>query len=100
MTKEEKLQQLQTQLNDIQKEIERLNEPESYYVVVTKRVDTNWYEVGEVYKVMSELSHYNGTDYHALVSYKNIGINPRHIVKITDQIAIDALEATDIKFYD
>ena len=99
MTKEEKLQQLQTQLNNIQKEIERLNEPESYYVVVTKRKESNWYDVGEVYKVMSELSHSNGTDYHALVSYKNTGISPQHIVKITDQKAIDALEATDIKFY-
>ena len=100
MTKEEKLQQLQAQLNNIQKEIERLNEPESYYVVVTKREESNWYEVGEVYKVMSELSGTDQAKYHALVGGQYVGVSPDHIIKITDQRAIDALEATDIKFYD
>jgi len=99
MNKEEKLQQLQSQLNAIQKEIERLNEPESYYVVVTKREESNWYKVGEIYKVFSKITETEHGSYHALVNNKYVGISGKSFVKITDQIVIEALEATYIKSY-
>ncbi len=92
MNKQQELQALQTQLESIQQKIEKLKEPETYYVVVHSKVAGNWYNAGEIYKVYSELTPDNGGSYHRLFSGGSIGLDPRHVTKLTDVNDIEALD--------
>lgn len=98
MSKEQKLQALQDQLEAIKQEIEHLKEPETYYVVVHSRQESNWYDIGDVYKVYSDVTPDCDGDFHQLVSDGYVGVSPNHITKILNQDAIDALDTTSIKF--
>ncbi len=98
MNKQQKLQALQDQLKAIKQEIEHLKEPETYYVVVHSNVpDRNWYNIGDVFKVFSEITPNSHGGYHKLVGREYVGVGPEHITKILDPIAVAALELSAIK---